>query len=67
MCDRLAARAIGPREMIEASPHARGVAPLLRAILAGGPVPLDGWEPQYGRLAEAQVKWEAEHGRELPE
>jgi tRNA threonylcarbamoyladenosine biosynthesis protein TsaB len=30
-------------------------------------VSLDGWEPEYGRLAEAQVKWEAEHGRELPE
>jgi tRNA threonylcarbamoyladenosine biosynthesis protein TsaB len=67
VCERLGARAIGPREMIEASPHARGVAPLLGAILAAGPVPLDGWEPEYGRLAEAQVKWEAEHGRELPE
>lgn len=67
VCERLGARAIGPREMIEASPHARGVAHLLAAILAAGPVPLDGWEPEYGRLAEAQVKWEAEHGRELPE
>jgi tRNA threonylcarbamoyladenosine biosynthesis protein TsaB len=66
VCERLGARAIGPREMIEASPHARGVAPLLGAILASGPVPLDGWEPEYGRLAEAQVKWEAEHGRMLP-
>ena len=24
-----------------------------------------GWEPVYGRLAEAQVKWEAIHGRSL--
>jgi tRNA threonylcarbamoyladenosine biosynthesis protein TsaB len=31
-----------------------------------GPVDLDGWEPAYGRLAEAQVKWEATHGRPLP-
>ena len=23
------------------------------------------WEPMYGRLAEAQVKWEATHGRPL--
>jgi tRNA threonylcarbamoyladenosine biosynthesis protein TsaB len=23
------------------------------------------WEPNYGRLAEAQVKWEAAHGRAL--
>lgn len=30
-----------------------------------GPVDLDGWEPSYGRLAEAQVKWEASHGRAL--
>ena len=29
-------------------------------------VPLDSWEPQYGRLAEAQVKWEASHGAPLP-
>jgi tRNA threonylcarbamoyladenosine biosynthesis protein TsaB len=30
-----------------------------------GPVDLDRWEPAYGRLAEAQVKWEAAHGRAL--
>lgn len=29
-------------------------------------VPLDSWEPQYGRLAEAQVQWEASHGIRLP-
>lgn len=32
----------------------------------GPPVPLDGWEPAYGRLAEAQVQWEARHGVPLP-
>lgn len=32
----------------------------------GSAVPLDSWEPQYGRLAEAQVKWEASHGAPLP-
>lgn len=31
-----------------------------------GPVALASWEPTYGRLAEAQVKWEREHGRPLP-
>jgi tRNA threonylcarbamoyladenosine biosynthesis protein TsaB len=31
-----------------------------------GAVPLDRWEPEYGRLAEAQVKWEASHGAPLP-
>ncbi len=30
-----------------------------------GPVSLDAWEPDYGRLAEAQVKWEVTHGRSL--
>jgi len=30
------------------------------------PVDLASWEPDYGRLAEAQVRWEAAHGRPLP-
>ncbi len=30
-----------------------------------GPVNLSTWEPAYGRLAEAQVKWEAAHGTSL--
>ena len=64
-CARLGARATGPREMIEAAPHARGVVALLDSILAAGPVSLDAWEPDYGRLAEAQVRWEAAHGRAL--
>ncbi len=56
---------IGPQQTVDAGPHARGVARLLDAILRDGPVALDGWEPAYGRLAEAQVKWEATHGRPL--
>lgn len=64
-CERLGARAIGPREMVEASPHARGVAVMFDEIIANGRVSLDAWEPDYGRLAEAQVKWEAAHGRSL--
>lgn len=32
-----------------------------------GAVSLQDWEPQYGRLAEAQVKWEATHHMPLPE
>lgn len=31
------------------------------------PVDVAAWEPMYGRLAEAQVKWEATHGRPLPD
>jgi tRNA threonylcarbamoyladenosine biosynthesis protein TsaB len=60
-----AARPVGPHEQLIVVPHARGVAKL------GGLVPwpaaanLATWEPNYGRLAEAQVKWEAAHGRAL--
>lgn len=43
----------------------------LLAMIGGGwwetPVSLAGWEPQYGRLAEAQVKWEERHGMALPD
>ena len=56
---------IGPGQPIDAHPHARGVAQLLESLLRSGPVDLAAWEPDYGRLAEAQVKWEAAHGRPL--
>ncbi len=39
---------------------------LMPSILSDGVVDLNAWEPTYGRLAEAQVKWEAQHGRKLP-
>lgn len=65
LCERLDARAIGLGSLLEAAPHARGVARLVGAIDSVGPVALDAWEPSYGRLAEAQVRWEAVHGREL--
>jgi tRNA threonylcarbamoyladenosine biosynthesis protein TsaB len=60
-----ALRIIGPGQQIDAHPHARGVAPMLGAIIEAGPVTLASWEPDYGRLAEAQVRWEAAHGRPL--
>lgn len=41
-------------------PHARGAARLASVAAPAG------WEPDYGRLAEAQVQWEAAHGRPLP-
>ena len=60
-----------------AVPLVRGAASLPSAIalltlvdVDGGAtriVDLDGWEPQYGRPAEAQVRWESAHGRELPD
>lgn len=52
-------------EPIEARPHARAAAPALDSIVAMGTVDRATWEPLYGRLAEAQVKWEAAHGRPL--
>jgi tRNA threonylcarbamoyladenosine biosynthesis protein TsaB len=60
-----ALRIIGPGQQIDAHPHARGVAPMLGVIIEAGPVNLASWEPDYGRLAEAQVRWEAAHGRPL--
>ena len=53
-------------ELPPITPHVRH---LLRA---GGewreqPVSLETWEPEYGRLAEAQVKWEERFGMALPE
>ena len=52
-------RIIGPGQNIDAAPHARGVAPILAQIIAGGPVDLAAWEPDYGRLPEAQVRKDA--------
>ena len=63
--DSLGARAVGPELPDAWHPHARGVALMLSDILAAGPVDLATWEPTYGRLAEAQVKWEAAQGRAL--
>ena len=53
-------------ELLSGAPHAAGVARMLGSIIAAGPVDLGSWEPDYGRAAEAQVKWEAAHGRPLP-
>ena len=61
-------RIVGPNVAgvdMELWPHARGVAADLVRLSGERPVDLDAWEPSYGRLAEAQVKWEAAHGRAL--
>jgi tRNA threonylcarbamoyladenosine biosynthesis protein TsaB len=59
-------RYIGPGQEIDVFPHARGVARVAGQIEESAPVDISAWEPDYGRLAEAQVRWEAEHGRPLP-
>ena len=61
----MAARTAGRGRELEAAPHARGVVRLARHAGPGSPVDLDSWEPDYGRLAEAQVRWESAHGRSL--
>ena len=60
------ARLVGPDQAGQWHPHARGIALLGTELERLGPVNLADWEPVYGRLAEAQVKWEATHGRPLP-
>jgi tRNA threonylcarbamoyladenosine biosynthesis protein TsaB len=62
---RMKAKVIGPGQEIDAAPDAKGAARIIDQIMKSGPVDLDSWEPDYGRLAEAQVKWEAAHGRPL--
>jgi len=57
--------AIGPTLGSGAPPHARGAARVLSELIAAGPCDINTWEPAYGRLAEAQVRWEAAHGRRL--
>jgi tRNA threonylcarbamoyladenosine biosynthesis protein TsaB len=60
------ARPIGPGQAEHSvDPHARAAARLAGLLDATPPADLAGWEPAYGRLAEAQVKWEAAHGRPL--
>ena len=60
----LQATVIGPEERPRTNPRAASVV-RLGAWLAQPPVSLAAWEPDYGRLAEAQVKWEQAHGRPL--
>jgi tRNA threonylcarbamoyladenosine biosynthesis protein TsaB len=52
-------RVVGPGQRIAGAPHARGVSRVLPQIIAAGPVDLAAWEPDYGRLPEAQAKREA--------
>lgn len=62
---RMHARLVGPGLEVDIKPLARAVVPRLADIEARGAADIDSWEPTYGRLAEAQVKWEAAHGRPL--
>lgn len=51
--------------LVHGVPRAGSAARMLDSILGAPPVELPVWEPTYGRDPEAQVKWEAAHGRPL--
>jgi tRNA threonylcarbamoyladenosine biosynthesis protein TsaB len=55
---------VGPGEQLKLEPAARGFARLGRYGLLRE-VDVMTWQPDYGRKAEAQVRWEAAHGRPL--
>ena len=58
-------RIVGPPP---GAPHARTLLDLLdRPGGAGRIEAVQGWEPHYGRPAEAQARWETAHGRPLPD
>lgn len=60
---KLGATLVGSPAGLAAAPHARGLSRLDASLVRR--VDLSHWEPDYGRLAEAQVKWETAHGRPL--
>ena len=61
--------ALVPSGAIDASAEPADARELIALVaLAGGTVPVNdvrGWEPVYGRPAEAQAQWERSHGRPL--
>ncbi len=56
---------IGPGQTLDVAPRARGVARLANSPDALRQIDPATWEPSYGRLAEAQARWEKNHGRPL--
>lgn len=66
MAGELGAEIVGPGMPHDLPPHARGVVDLEGALAETPPVDLLTWEPNYGRAAEAQARWEAAQGRPLP-
>jgi tRNA threonylcarbamoyladenosine biosynthesis protein TsaB len=52
-------------DAIVSQPRAAAVARLEGFLQAHAPVDVRTWEPSYGRLAEAQVRWESLHGKPL--
>lgn len=63
LAESLGAALVGPGQTAFRRARAGGVAALERLIV---PADLSAWEPNYGRKAEAQARWEAAHHRPLP-
>lgn len=51
----------------EGAPHARMLIALTALAGGAGRVAVESWQPDYGRPAEAQTRWETAHGRPLPD
>jgi tRNA threonylcarbamoyladenosine biosynthesis protein TsaB len=69
VAEEYGARVVSPSPLLgalHARPRARAVARFERSLAEGGAVDVASWEPAYGRLAEAQVRWESANGRPLP-
>jgi tRNA threonylcarbamoyladenosine biosynthesis protein TsaB len=56
---------VGEGRDVKSAPDARGVVRTTALLERDGPADLRRWEPEYGRVAEAQRRWEAAHGRAL--
>jgi len=62
------AKLVSPSPLVDAvvsKPRAAAVGRLEAFLQSRGPVDVRSWEPSYGRLAEAQVRWESLHGKPL--
>ncbi|MGH7622735.1 MAG: hypothetical protein ACREMU_10385, partial [Gemmatimonadaceae bacterium] len=65
LATRYGARLVGPDQALRAAPHARGVARLGALLSAATPADLATWEPEYGRPAAAQQRWDEARGRTM--
>ena len=57
---------VGQGRRVRGTPNARGVVRVGALLERFGPIDLALWEPDYGRVAEAQRRWEAAHGQAMP-
>ena len=65
LCEREGLIPIGLDAAGRENPDAAALAHLVGTAATPHKVSVADWEPDYGRLAEAQAKWEREHGMQL--